>query len=435
MTLTFVLSLLAAALVGFVLGALVLRLLAERARGEARREQARLEAELAAERERGRQRAEEAARTETELRDAFKALAADALRENSESFLNLARARLEEQRVEARADLDQRRQAVQSLVEPIGKTLEQLREHVAGVEKERKEAAGGLQQLLTSLREDQAALQKQTHNLVNALRKPSVRGQWGEMTLKRIVELSGLSQHCDFDVQAHVQGDDQAYRPDMVVHLPGGKNLVVDAKTPLDEYLSALDAEDETRAAGHLKQHARHVRNHVNELGQKRYWDQFPDTPDFVVMFLRNEAFLYSALEYDPELLEYAAEKKVILATPTTLIAVLKSVAYGWRQEALAENARRISDHGAEMHRRISAFLGHMTKMGKGLETARKSYNSAVGSLQRSVLPGARRFEELQVQIKSELPEPATLDEEVRVLDAPEAPDDPPPAAGAAESS
>ncbi|HPF34692.1 DNA recombination protein RmuC [bacterium] len=430
MSIAYVLGLIAAALLGFVLGALALRLIAEREKGEARRETARLEAQLEAEREASRRRAEEAARTETELRDAFKALAADALRENNESFLNLARARLEEQRTEARADLDQRRQAVQSLVEPIGKSLEQLREHVAGVEKERKEAAGGLQQLLASLREDQLALQKQTHNLVNALRKPSVRGQWGEMTLKRIVELAGLSQHCDFDLQAHTQGDDQAYRPDMVVRLPGGKSLVVDAKTPLDEYLYALDAQDEEKAAHHLKLHARHVRDHVNVLGQKAYWDQFPDTPDFVVMFLRNEAFLYSALEHDAELLEYAAGKKVILATPTTLIAILKSVAYGWRQEALAENARRISEHGAEMHKRIAAFLGHMTKMGKGLEAARRSYNSAVGSLQRSVLPGARRFEELHVQIKSELTEPPTLDEEVRALEAPDA-----PAADAAEGS
>lgn len=435
MTPSFVLSLLAAALVGFFLGALVLRLRAERERAAASREHARLEAELAAEKERGRQRAEQAARTEAELRDAFKALAADALRENSESFLNLARARLEEQRVEARADLEQRRQAVQNLVEPIGKSLEQLREHVAGVEKERKEAAGGLQQLLAGLQQDQRRLQDETKNLVNALRRPSVRGQWGEMTLKRIVELAGLSQHCDFDVQAHVRGDDQAYRPDMVVRLPAGKSLVVDAKTPLDAYLDALAAEGEQEATGHLRLHARHVRDHVNVLGQKRYWDQFPDTPDFVVMFLRNEAFLYAALEHEPGLVEYAAERKVIIATPTTLIAVLKSVAYGWRQEALAENARKISEHGADMHKRISTFLGHMTKVGKGLDGARKSYNDAVGSLQRSVLPGARRFAELGVQVKADLVEPAPSEGEVRTLDVPESPDAPPPAADAAEDS
>lgn len=434
MTATFIFSLAAAALVGFVLGALLVRLLAERERGAAQREHARLEAELAAERERARLREEESVRTETELRDAFKALAADALRENNESFLNLARARLEEQRAEARADLDQRRQAVAGLVEPIGKSLEQLREHVAGVEKERKEASGGLQQLLTSLREDQARLQGETRNLVNALRKPSVRGQWGEMTLKRIVELAGLSQHCDFDVQAHVRGEDQAYRPDMVVRLPAGKSLVVDAKTPLDAYLDALATDSEAEAARHMQLHARHVRDHVNVLGQKRYWDQLPDTPDFVVMFLRNEAFLYSALEHDPGLVDYAAERKVIIATPTTLIAVLKSVAYGWRQEALAENARMISEHGSEMHRRIAAFLSHMTKVGKGLDTARRSYNDAVGSLQRSVLPGARRFAELGVQVKADLSEPAYSSEEVRSLDAPELEPGPPAADAAADS-
>lgn len=426
MTLPVLTAALAGLLLGAGLGALASRLIAERRLGAAHAEAERLRAELAAERTVAERQREAAERAGVEVREAFQALAADALGRNSASFLELATTALQRQQTESRGELEKREQAVENLVKPINRSLEQLREHVAGVEKERREAAGGLQQLLTSLREDQARLQGETRNLVNALRKPSVRGQWGEMTLRRIAELAGLSRHCDFDLQATVDDGGQSWRPDMVVTLPGGQHLAVDAKTPLDAYLDALAEEDEGKAAEHLKRHARHVRDHVNVLGQKSYWDrleasaEYGGSPEFVVMFLRNEAFLYAALEVDPDLVEYAAERKVIVATPTTLIAILKSVAYGWRQERLAENARHISERGAELYRRLAAFAGHMTKVGKGLGSATAAYNDAVGSLERSVLPEARRFPELGVSVRKELGEAQAVEATPRELHAPE---------------
>lgn len=397
---------------------LVIGWLISRSRG--RTVAAGLQAQLDTERRATEDRVATIEKSAADARDAFKALAADALKDNSASFLQLARVELAREQQAAKGELEKREQAVEGLVKPIAKTLDQLREHVNSAEKERKESAGGLQQLLTSLREDQARLHGETRNLVNALRKPSVRGQWGEMTLKRIVELSGLSERCDFSTQAHVQGEDQAYRPDLVVRLPAGKSLVVDAKTPLDAYLDALEAEGEAETAVHLQKHARHLRDHVNVLGQKSYWDQFDNTPDFVVMFLSNEAFLYAALEVDPKLTDYAAEKKVIIATPTTLIAILKSVLYGWRQEALAESAKQVSGLGADLHKRIATFLGHMVKLGKGINGARDAYDKAVGSLERQVLPKAREFEKLGVTVKGELEKPAEIEEPVRRLDVPE---------------
>lgn len=414
MTSTLILALLAGLILGGGIGFLLSRIAGERRLGAVRTDLVRATAELEAERMLAARKTEIAEQADQNVREAFKALASDALRSNSESFMELAAMSFSKHQAEAKGELAKREQAVENLVKPIGRSLDQLREHVSNVEKERRESTGGLNQLLTDLREDQARLQGETHNLVNALRKPSVRGQWGEMTLKRIAELAGLSQYCDFALQAHVTVDEQGYRPDMVVTLPGGQHLVVDAKTPLDAYLDALGTDSETEAATHLQRHARHVRDHVNVLGQKSYWEHFENTPEFVVMFLRNEAFLYSALEIDPALIEYAAEKKVIIATPTTLIAILKSVAYGWRQEQLAENARLISQRGAELYRRISAFVGHLEKVGKGLRGASDAYNKAVGSLERSVLPEARRFPELGVMVKGELGVMVPVEETVR---------------------
>jgi DNA recombination protein RmuC len=411
---TLMIAILAGLVVGGSLGYLLSRLSGERKLNTATTDIARLTAELEAERSLATKKDEATDRADRDVREAFKAIAADALKTNNESFMDLAAASFAKHQAESKGELQKREQAVENLVKPIGRSLDQLHDHVTSVEKDRKESAGGLNQLLTSLREDQARLQGETHNLVNALRKPSVRGQWGEMTLKRIAELSGLSQHCDFTLQAHVTGEEQSYRPDMVVTLPAGQHLVVDAKTPLDAYLDALDTDSESEAAVHMQRHARHVRDHVNVLGQKSYWQHFENTPEFVVMFLRNEAFLYSALEIDPALIEYAAEKKVIIATPTTLIAILKSVAYGWRQEQLAENARLISERGTELYRRITRFVGHLEKVGKGLRGAGDAYNKAVGSLERSVLPEARRFPELGITVKGEMKELTPVEETVR---------------------
>jgi len=414
---TILLSAAIAFLVGGVIGWLI-------AAARGRDETARFAAELEGERRAGIERVAAVEKAAADARDAFRAVASDALKDNSDAFLQLAKAELAREQTAAKGELEKREQAVEGMVKPIAATLDQLRDHVVNVEKERKENQGGLQQLLSDLREDQARLQGETHNLVNALRKPSVRGQWGEMTLKRIVELAGLSEHCDFTTQVSVGGEDQGYRPDLVVRLPAGKQLIVDAKTPLDAYLDALQTDSESEAAAHLQRHARHVRDHINVLAQKSYWEQFENTPDFVVMFLQNEAFLYAALEVDHGLSEYAAERKVIIATPTTLIAILKSVMYGWRQEALAENAKKVSELGAEMHRRIASFLGHMVKVGKGIDGARNSYDKAVGSLERQVLPQARRFGELGVTVKGELEAPKEINAQVRSLNAPEAADE-----------
>jgi DNA recombination protein RmuC len=350
---------------------------------------------LAASRLLSRRTARALADSETRLRASVQEFASAALRDNADVFLKLAREAFGREQASIQGTWREREQAFQALVDPIRSALEKSEAQVAAMERERREAFVSLRSQIETLALGQSALQRETRNLVTALRRPEVRGRWGELTLRRVVELAGLSGHCDFTEQPSVGDGNGMLRPDLVVNMPEGRHLVVDAKTPLEGYLDAIDAPTEELRALALARHAQQVEARVRELGSKAYWSQFEHSPEFVVLFLPGDQFLSSALAERPELLEHALRAGVIVATPSTLIALLKAVAYGWRQSAVAENAAVIRDLGQELHKRLSSFVAHLTRTGRALGSAVDAYNSAVGSLERQVLPGARRFTEL----------------------------------------
>ncbi len=392
-------------LLSAALGALIMR-------SRARQEHAKLESmaqqlsmQLQLEKERYLEKIETIEESRKQLENSFTVLSQQALKLNNESFLTLAKEKLSQFQIQAEANLDKKEKSIETLLQPIQSALKNTEAQIQSIEKERKESFGSLSQHLKIINESQADLRLETQNLVQALRRPEVRGQWGELTLKRIAELAGMVNHCDFYEQQQSESSDSRMRPDMIVRMPDQRELIIDAKTPLDAYLNATQTTDPEIRTQCLARHARNVRERMRELASKSYWSQFKYSPDFVVLFIPGEQFLSAALENDPQLLEDALKNKVILATPTSIVALLRAVAFGWRQIAVAENAEKIRELGEDLYHRLATFAEHLQKLGKHLDASVEQFNKATSSLDRQVLSGARKFTELGIEKKKTIPE------------------------------
>jgi DNA recombination protein RmuC len=341
---------------------------------------------------------------QVKLREAFQSLAGEALQASSRQFMDLAKSKFDTLQKEAEGDLEQRKAAIQSMVDPLETALKDLRTEVNRVESARQEAYGSLRNEVQLLATTNKELRQETGSLVNSLKQPQVKGKWGELTLKRVVELAGMSPHCDFQEQASVNTDEGRLRPDLKIHLPGGTQIVVDVKVPLHGFFKAVSAQSDAEYREAMMQHANLVRDHIKGLSGKEYWKQFEPTPEFVVLFVPGESFFSAALEQDRTLIEDAIDKRVVLASPTTLIALLRAIAYGWKQQLVAENAERIKDLGKDLYERVVKFAEHLSDISKGLERASKAYNNAVASFDSRLIPTARKFREMGVG-SAEIPE------------------------------
>jgi DNA recombination protein RmuC len=362
-----------------------------------------LRARLKSEETVGAEREQALARAREQLQGVFGDLARDTLQSNSEVFLQLARERLAHQQSDASQALKERETAIESLVQPIREALAKTEAQIQAIERERIDAFATIKTQMEVLASGQNLLSRETRNLVTALRRPDVRGQWGEITLRRLVELSGMTSHVDFTEQQHLATESGAIRPDMVVHMPEQRDIIVDVKTPLDAYLAAVEAQDDEERSAQLRRHAQIVGARVRELSSKQYWSQFERSPDFVVLFLPGDQFLSAALQENPGLIDDSLRQNVMLATPTSLVALLKAVSYGWKQTILADNAAEIRRLGEDLYKRLSVFGEHLGRLGKSLGSSVDSFNKAVGSLEQQVLPAARRFPELGLRVNREI--------------------------------
>jgi DNA recombination protein RmuC len=352
----------------------------------------------------------------SQLGDTFKALAADVLQSSSQGFLTLASEKLGALRQESARDLEARQQAIEGIVKPVRESIDKVDEKIQALERERGQAYGTLTEQVRSMATTQERLRAETGQLVNALRAPAVRGRWGEIQLRRAVELAGMLAHCDFQEQATVTTSDGRLRPDMVVRLPNGRNVVVDAKAPLGAYLEALEAATEEERTVRLRHHAAQVRAHVQKLSSKSYWEQFTPTPEVVVLFLPGDVFYSAALEQMPALIEEGLAQRVLVATPTTLIGLLKAVHLGWQEQRIAENAQEISKCGRLLHERVATLVEHFASLGSSLGQSVKHFNTAMASFEGRVLVSARRLEELDAKGKKEIPERPQIDARPRSL-------------------
>lgn len=400
---------LATGITGLVIGALITGLFAWRRIAKLDGERARLQAEVDARAgvEEERQR----------LQSSFQNLAQSALDQSNDRFLKMAEERFGHLQKQSRSELEKKELAIESMLKPINEALGKTESQLRTMEKERERAYGDIHRYLRGMNDVQEQLRSETRNLVTALRRPEVRGQWGELTLKRLVELAGMVEHCDFYEQEHRESEeDGRMRPDMVIRLPDKRELVVDVKTPLDAYINATEASDDAARETALAHHARKVRERVRELATKQYWSQFKNSPEFVILFIPGDQFLSAALERDPALLEDAIKQHVIIATPSSFVALLKAVAFGWRQQAMEANADKIRETAVDLYNRLATFTEHLGKLGRALRQSVDHYNKSVGSLERNVMPGARRFTEMGVQGRKTVESPDQVEHTARSI-------------------